>query len=1715
MSNGACVANTYTCAAGKYLDGTTCKTCEAGYACPGGTWTYNGGIQGRTYCSPGTYNSSTGQTSCSACGSGYFCTGGTHRASCSTTVKSGAPTPSSITSLSNGSWSDYTHAVKSSDCMCNWNFSDDTTTSYLQQNACELGPVSNKYRKYSQCKTGHYASDPLNWGDWYTSCTACTNGPSNSYYTSYSTPSTMYAVESNCPWACNANYYKSGSSCAACSGVSFTETGSDTENVTGGTRTRSKSRTCYRTTSAAGSTSSSACTGSGNCGSWSYGSWTYSCTTAGYYKNSSGTCSQCEAGNYCSGGVKQACPTAYPYSDAGSSSINSCYTNVTRGCTQNNGSTPSGCASVTAWNACSCAGGTYKKYYNGTTSGTTSNETCTKTPKTVTASANYYVSGTTCPTCSSLSSAYANSDNGNSSGTSACYTSCAAGTRVQTKNAACTTPAGSWYTSAHTVSYGSVSAVNYCMENWTSSSTSASGHDAKTDCTRTIGGGQYVPTTTINARYVRFTGDSTNSVNAYGPHIVEIQAFASADGSGTNLLSGISSNTGSAAATDGSWNTSTYDAGTNVIWDLGATKSLGSIKFAPYVGDGRTYYNIAIAVSTDKSTWTNVMGPIDIVTEGQSTAIPRLIVLSAVPTSCTAGTYKTSATLALGSTSSCTACGDGRYSAAGASSCSNISAGCYGTSASSACPAKCPAGKWSAAGASSCSNCNAGRYGSTEGLTAATCTGACSAGYYCPAGSTSATQNKCSAGNYCPAGSGSQTACPSGYGSSAAGSDAESDCYLTTTAGKYIATAKSSTQSTCTKGYYCPATNIYYGSTGKRTTCPAGSYCPAGASAATACTSLGSFYTSSAAGSDAAADCYGTTTAGKYIATANTSTQSTCTKGYYCPATNIYYGSTGKRTTCPAGSYCPAGASAATACTSLGSFYTSSVAGSDEAADCYGTTTAGKYIATANSSTQSTCTAGYYCPATSISYGSTGRRISCGTGFTSAAGSDASSDCYAATYSCSAGQYLNGALASCTTCTAGYFCPGGSWTYNGDVQGRSSCPSGYGSSAAGSDAATDCYLTTTAGKYIATANSSTQSTCTAGYYCPSATVYYGSTGTRTQCIANSSSAAGSDAISDCSCNTGYSLSNGACVANTYTVAYNANGGSGTTASSSHTYDIAKALTANGFSRTGYSFAGWATSADGGVVYSNKQSVSNLTATNGGTVTLYAVWTANCYTITFDPNGGTTNPQLSSYARTHVYKKYGVEGFYSDSACATTQMQIWEVNRAIAASFYREGYGMWPSTTKISDPITATSTVAAPQWNFPLASEPDGVTSNFTVYANYYKTCAAVSNGTCKFALSNSDSAMTVTYTTTCDTGYEFSSGANTYAPVCSAKSYTCAAGKYLDATTCKTCEAGYACPGDTWTYNGGVQGRTACGDGRYSSAGASSCSNISAGCYGTSASSSCPAVCDDNTYSDAGASSCSSCPTDYKNSGTTAASHAGSASCIITVTGGYYIGTAGDNSSNWDQCADGTYKASHAVAYGSTSSCSTCPDGYAGSDGTRAANTSCYAACSAKTITGGSTTVVNAKEYYNGSAYPACTYNVNCNARYGASGNKTSNPACTLCNRTQYSAGGTATCEDCSNAPEHAYYSGGPFASSACEWLCKAGYVNRTGNQCAQMCTAGISYLKSSTGVSIPLYTSAQTTHSIVVQSQSGAMCYANLAEGEKAKAINVNLNGTTYHAIY
>ena len=116
--------------------------------------------------------------------------------------------------------------------------------------------------------------------------------------------------------------------------------------------------------------------------------------------------------------------------------------------------------------------------------------------------------------------------------------------------------------------------------------------------------------------------------------------------------------------------------------------------------------------------------------------------------------------------------------------------------------------------------------------------------------------------------------------------------------------------------------------------------------------------------------------------------------------------------------------------------------------------------------------------------------------------------------------------------------------------------------------------------------------------------------------------------------------------NTYTVKYDGNGATGgSTASSTHTYDVAKALTANGFTRTGYTFKGWNTKADGsGTSYTNKQSVKNLTSAKGATVTLYAQWTPNTYTIKYDGNGATGGSTASSTHTYDVAKALTANGF---------------------------------------------------------------------------------------------------------------------------------------------------------------------------------------------------------------------------------------------------------------------------------------------------------------------------------------------------------------------------------------------------------------------------------------------------------------------------------------
>ena len=130
--------------------------------------------------------------------------------------------------------------------------------------------------------------------------------------------------------------------------------------------------------------------------------------------------------------------------------------------------------------------------------------------------------------------------------------------------------------------------------------------------------------------------------------------------------------------------------------------------------------------------------------------------------------------------------------------------------------------------------------------------------------------------------------------------------------------------------------------------------------------------------------------------------------------------------------------------------------------------------------------------------------------------------------------------------------------------------------------------------------------------------------------------------------------------NSYTIAFNANGGSGSMNSITGVlYTASQTLTTNAFYRYGYLFKGWATSAvavDADIYFYDQQSVSKLTSTNGATVTLYAVWEKTWAADTATPSGaGTqTNPYLISTPQHLGWMAYQTEtqnlsGYFKQTA----------------------------------------------------------------------------------------------------------------------------------------------------------------------------------------------------------------------------------------------------------------------------------------------------------------------------------------------------------------------------------------------------------------------------------------------------------------------------------
>ena len=886
--------NSYTCTAGQYLKAgaTACTTCTANSWCGGGTFSFNSGTdQGLNAC-PSDYS--------------------------------------------------YSDAGTSSEDNC---YKNATNT------GSQIAPA---------LPTGCAAQTVI----------AC--HPDRCWYRIYKSGTTTSCTPTNCNQthkACTSaskNYYLASGVAKSCSSADASYPSSDGGDIA--------ASSCYGTFSKTGSqVNGSVPTGCASVTSWN------ACTpgTCQYTKYASGTVkTDCTPTNctktvksvtasakyYANGASCSACPSGYPNSDAGNSGgITSCYSNSkSRAWTgsQVNGSTPTNCNSVTSWNACSLPACSYVAYSNSSGNGdgtiksgcSTNSANCTKTVAAVTAKSGYYVSGTSCTPCSGLASGmYPNSDNGNTGGASACRTNSLSGQVIATANASSTTQcvAGT-YKAAHTVNYGSTSSsCGVCGNNqfsdagaasctgcktangYTNSGTTAESHAGVASCKATCAAGTYVATagsacTTVGTGYWGAGGTVSQNTTLDRTQCPEKYR----DG---------------AAATQKSDCAVQTTAGKYIAAAKATEQTKCPAKnYCPSESVKYGETNSPTACPTADATTARTTYPDDylnptrvsINNQGWSTGLPAITSCSANYSFTNAAGNFTVESVGYNSTT-------GKYDVGGSKYYNFVNAGWYLVDKYSETYCNEPTNRM--------------LYHNVA---------ECTANSYCPGYKS---MPLCSTGTHND--EMGRFACRdlgNGYNYSPAKSGAETACYLTTTAGKYVAASKAA-ESACKADGWCPGgVRVNYGSTGGRNTCP-------------------TKYPSSAASSNSELDCYVTTAAGKYVATVGAGQVNCAGTGYYCPGgTNVYSGTYGSRLTTGGRTQCPAGYRdlVATASTTKEAQCTMNVAG-------------GKYVATAKESAASgTCAAGYAKAAHSVTYGNTS---SCAA-------------CTGATYAASTGQ------ASCTTC---------------------------------------------------------------------------------------------------------------------------------------------------------------------------------------------------------------------------------------------------------------------------------------------------------------------------------------------------------------------------------------------------------------------------------------------------------------------------------------------------------------------------------------------------------------------------------------------------------------------------------------------------------------------------------------------------------------------------
>ena len=221
--------------------------------------------------------------------------------------------------------------------------------------------------------------------------------------------------------------------------------------------------------------------------------------------------------------------------------------------------------------------------------------------------------------------------------------------------------------------------------------------------------------------------------------------------------------------------------------------------------------------------------------------------------------------------------------------------------------------------------------------------------------------------------------------------------------------------------------------------------------------------------------------------------------------------------------------------------------------------------------------------------------------------------------------------------------------------------------------------------------------------------------------------------------------------NTYTVSYNANGGSGAPASQTKTTNNNLTLSSVKPTRVGYTFQGWGTSS----------SATTATYQPGGTysdnksITLYAVWKINKVNIKFSTNSGTVQTS-STNASGNIYKwKQDSSGVVSRTAAngSTYSNPFFTLN--YGSSTDRDGLPNYNNSKYLNITKTGHNAISGQEWKCLSGCTLSGKVFNQATVYKASDFCDA-SKGDCTVTLGVNWVAST--YTITLDSQGATSSG---------------------------------------------------------------------------------------------------------------------------------------------------------------------------------------------------------------------------------------------------------------------------------------------------------------------------------------------------------------------